>query len=109
MNNRITLCLRVGALAVIAWMFISGRPPAGAQRSGQIMSTEHVVTRTDEDQDLAISKLQEFRSNQENWNRQTGATLELASSRTNQFWGGIVVIGALITGSVGLQFRRKPV
>jgi hypothetical protein len=108
-NNRITLCLRVGALAIIAWMFVSGRPPAGAQHPGQVLSTEHVVTRTDEDQDLAISKLQEFRANQEAWNKLTGDEVALSSQRTNQFWGGIVVIGALITGSVGLQFRRKPV
>ena len=107
-NNRIALCLKIGALSIALWVFIIGKPPAKAEHPEQVLATERIITRTDEDQDLAISKLQEFRANQEAWNKQTGDDVALAKARTDQFWGGVVVIGALITGSVGLQFRRKP-
>jgi hypothetical protein len=104
-NNRIALCLKVGALSVILWMAVSGRPPASAQHG--VVTTERVVTQTDEAQDLEISKLQEFKLNQENWNKQTGTAVDLLNTRTNEFWGGMSVIGALIAGSVGIQFRKR--
>jgi hypothetical protein len=107
-NNRIALCLRVGALSVIAWMYIGGRPPAGAQHSSdQVVPTERVVTRTDEDQDIAISKLQEFKLNQENWNKQTGTDVAALNGSVSKFYGGLGVLMVLTTGAVGLQFKKR--
>lgn len=106
-NNRIALCLRVGALCVIAWMFIGGRPPAGAQHSDQVLATERIISRTDEDQDIAISKLQEFKLNQENWNKQTGTDVAALNASVSKFYGGLGVLMVLTTGAVGLQFKKK--
>lgn len=104
-NNRIALCLRVGALCVIAWMFVGGRPPAKAQHSEQ--APEHVITRPDEDRDLAIVKLQEFKLNQENWNKQTGADVANLSASVARFYGGLGVIGFMTAGAVGFQFKKR--
>lgn len=106
-NKRISICLWVGALSVMGWMFVGGHPPAGAQHSDQVVNTEHVITRTDEDQDIAISKLQEFKLNQENWNRQTGTDVAMLNASVSKFYGGLGVLMALTTGAVGLQFKRR--
>lgn len=102
-KNRIRLILQVGAFTIAIYTFVLGHPPAAAQR--QPVAVQRVITLDDEKRDIAIDDLQTFEKNQNNWNHDTGIELAAHDSAINRFWGGIVVIGLMIGGSIGITLK----
>lgn len=128
-NNRIVFIFRCGVLATCGFcILLLGHPPAKAQRQQQvqqIVPTERVVTAKDEAQDIAISKFEEFKNNQENWNHQTGKQISdqakaleenrlLAQSNAvaishidGGIGGGLALIAVFTFGAMIFQLKKK--
>jgi hypothetical protein len=117
-NNRIAFIFRAGVLATCALLsFGIGHPPARAQRQ-PVIATERVVTEADKDQDIALSKLQEFQRNQESWNAQTGTQVAQAihtgeensrniSNINGAMAGGLGLISVFTFGAMIFQLKKK--
>jgi hypothetical protein len=84
-----------------ALVLVQGRPPA----HGQTIAVEPVVTHTDETQDIALSKLQEFKTNQEEWNKQTGSQVGSLLRDVTYLYGGIA--GIMGIAAIGV-FKVRP-
>ena len=99
-NQRATLCLRTGVLAVAAYIAFAGKPSANGQTT--VVQTEGVVRHIDEEQDISLSKLAEFQRNQENWNKQTGSDLALTVTRENRLEQDVAETNGNIKGAATL-------
>lgn len=114
-TNRIVLTLRCGVIATVLLLAIQGHPPAKAQDTDRprVVATEPMVSSTDEKQDIAIGKLQDFKNNQEAWNSQTGRdtseALSTARATDNKLNGGITLIGLMTALGIGFQFTTGKV
>lgn len=112
-TNRIVLTLRCGILATVVLLAIQGHPPAKAQDTDRprVVATETMISTIDSDQNNALGKLQDFKTNQESWNAQTGKevaeALTTARATDNKLNGGITLIGLMTAVGIGLQFPAK--
>lgn len=76
-NNRIAFFLRLCFLSICLFMALRGRPPAHAAQQ----NVRSVITSEDAAQDIALTRMGEFKTNQDNWNRDTGSKIGELDSR----------------------------
>lgn len=120
-NRRISFIMYAGAFIVIALMWLSGHPPAQAERQAPV-STVSVVTDRDAAQDMSINNLTKdsstFMQQQKDWNAQTGAQITVLTKRTddverhqNHFdgaiEGGIYFSGVMTFIAAFFQLRKS--
>lgn len=109
LNNRILLITRCAVIASATLLIASGHPPAKAQ--DRVVSTQRMVTSTDENQDIEIGKLQDFKKNQEAWNAQTGKdvadALTTSHATNDKLTGGLTFITVCTLLGIGFQFGGK--
>lgn len=114
---RATFILRCGVLVVLGLMWVSGHPPAKAQKSDMTVN-QRMQANKDEAQDIAIDHAQTYQQQQDGWNRLTGDQIKGLEARMKVqedhsshldgvIEGGIYFSGAMTFLAAFFQLRKK--
>jgi len=113
-NNRIAFFLRLCFLFICLFAALNGRPPALASQQ----SISPVITTADAQQDIALTKMGEFKVNQDSWNKETGLKISELDARVralestqndtkNEMRGWFSALTVLSILATFFQLRKK--
>lgn len=117
-NNKIVLGLRTAIIVVGLYYAVGGKPPAKAQFIAAPAPVASVITNEDSQQDIQLSKVNEWHVGQQEYNATIGAKLEELTHRIDKLAddnstlqgtikGGGLLLAALSGLAVFFQLKKR--